>query len=146
MDNNDTVNVNSKLTEPRVWGSGSTVLQVGNAIADEQNAIRRKHDEESKEFNSNISTAENYKENVMRSCAIMPMSFTANGVTSVSGNFIIDKDQNLIDTGEPWGEIWLYEVDGEFVDEIQGKTLGEAVEIEGAIIEQHYDTVDDAPL
>lgn len=49
MDNNDTVNVNSKLTEPRVWGSGSTVLQVGNAIADEQNAIRRKHDEESKE-------------------------------------------------------------------------------------------------
>lgn len=40
---------NSKLTELRVWSSGSTVLHIGNVIADELNDIRRKHDEESKE-------------------------------------------------------------------------------------------------
>lgn len=40
---------NSKLTELHVWSSGSTVLHIGNVIADELNDIRRKHDEESKE-------------------------------------------------------------------------------------------------
>lgn len=42
---------NSELLGLRVWSPGNrTVLHIGNAIADEQNAVRRKHDEESKEY------------------------------------------------------------------------------------------------
>ncbi len=42
---------NSELLGLRVWSPGNqTVLHIGNVIADEQNAVRRKHDEESKEY------------------------------------------------------------------------------------------------
>lgn len=111
---------NSKLTELRVWSSGSTVLHIGNVIADELNDIRRKHDEESKENLGSLG------ENSSSSSSNELMGVAA--ITNSSNTGVLMYDNKITAFQTPLGDIIVNILNAPFsLDEIieSGMTLSQ---------------------